>query len=99
MFTFSFDGAKAGTTSYLVYGPLILLFERENDTPPIGTQINSLTKAGIELLNLISIQPDLDYMMFVAKQFNSGGIRAAWAPFLGVEEGTGETHLASIINR
>ena len=61
---------------------MILLFEREKDTPEISNQVGVLTKAGTELLKLISIQPDMEYVEFVAQKFKREGMKVAWAPIV-----------------
>lgn len=79
---FSFTPVTAGGTSHLYYGPLILLFERDNDTPKLASNVGLLTKVGVELLQLITIQPDMEYVGFVGKRFHADGVKFAWAPIL-----------------
>lgn len=82
----SFPTLGAGETSHLCYGPLILLFERDKDTPKLASGVGVLTKVGVELLQLITIQPDMEYVNFVGKRFRAEGVKFAWAPivqFLG----------------
>ena len=85
--SFSFEASTAGTTSQLFYGSLVLFLEREKDTPQISNKVGCLTKAGAELLKLISIQPDMEYVKFVAQKFNREGMKIAWASILREEEG------------
>lgn len=82
---FSFEPSSAGTTSQIFYSSLVLLFEREKDTPKITIKVGALTKAGVELLTLISIQPDMEYIKFIAQQFHSDGMKVAWAPVVKEE--------------
>lgn len=79
---FSFNSATTGEISHLYYGPLILLFERDKDTPKLASNIGLLTKVGVELLQLISIQPDMEYVSFVGKRLHADGMKFAWAPIL-----------------
>ncbi len=79
---FSFRPVAAGGISNLFYGPLVLLFECEKDTQKLASSVGLLTKVGVELLQLITIQPDMDYVSFVGKRFHSDGIKFAWAPIL-----------------
>ncbi|MHB1116271.1 DUF2806 domain-containing protein [Sideroxydans sp.] len=79
---FSFQPAAAGQLSYLSYGPLILLFERDKDTPKLASSVGHLTKVGVELLQLITIQPDMEYVDIVRKRFHAEGVKFAWAPIL-----------------
>nr|WP_298907170.1 DUF2806 domain-containing protein [uncultured Nostoc sp.] len=79
---FSFEASTSGSTSNLLYSSLILLFEREKDTPEIGNEVGMLTKAGTELLKLISVQPDMEYIEFVAQKFKREGMKIAWAPII-----------------
>lgn len=81
---FNFEVAKAGDNSSLVYGPLVLIFEREKDTPKLSSKVGVLTKVGVELLQLITIQPDMDYVKFVGKRFHADGVKFAWAPITEV---------------
>lgn len=81
---FSFNLATAGKNSNLFYGPLILLFERDKDTPRLASKIELLTKVGVELLQLITVQPDIEYVRFVGKCFHADGMRFAWASILQV---------------
>jgi hypothetical protein len=83
--SFSFPPSIAGTTSKLFYGSLVLLFEREKDTPEIASKVGALTKAGAELLKLVSTQPDMEYVKSISQQFNSEGMKFAWAPILKEE--------------
>lgn len=79
---FSFPPIAAGETSTLVYGSLILFFEREKDTPKLACTVGLLTRVGVELLPLITIQPDMEYTSFVGKRFHADGMKFAWAPIL-----------------
>ena len=81
---FSFNPVGAGQMTYLTYGSLILIFEREKDTQKLGTGIGLLTPVGIELLELITVQPDMEYLEFVGKRFAADGVKPAWAPILGM---------------
>ena len=81
---FSFNPVGAGQMTYLTYGPLILMFEREKDTQKLGTGIGLLTPVGIELLELLTVQPDMEYLQFVGKRFAADGVKPAWAPILGM---------------
>jgi len=81
---FSFRAMTAGEMVNLIYGPLILLFEREKDTPKLASQVGILTKVGAELLNLITIEPDMEYASFVGKRFHADGIKFAWAPIVQI---------------
>lgn len=82
---FSFNASKAGSTSHLVYGPLIVSFEREKDTPAVGSQVGVLTKVGMELLPLVTVEPDMDYLGLAAKRFRADGVKVAWAPIQKIE--------------
>ena len=84
--SFSFDASTAGTTSQLFYGSLVLLFEREKDTPAISNKAGVFTKAGTELLKLISIKPDMEYAALIAQKFNLEGVKVSWASILREEE-------------
>jgi len=84
---FHIDASSAGTTEKLLYGSLVLLLEREKDIPQISIAVGGLTKAGTELLKLITIQPDMDYLKFVAQKFNREGMKIAYASILREEEG------------
>lgn len=81
---FSFNPVGAGQMTYLTYGSLILIFEREKDTQKLGSGIGLLTPVGIELLELITVQPDMEYLQFVGKRFAADGVKPAWAPILGM---------------
>lgn len=81
---FSFSSGTAGKTSNLFYGPLLLLFERDKDTPTLASSVGFLTKVGVELLQLITIQPDMEYVGFVGKCFYADGMRFSWAPIIQV---------------
>jgi len=77
----------AGQTSNFVYGPLILIFERDKDTPPQQiSNVGVLTKVGVELLQLVIVQPDMDYVKFVGQRFRAEGIKFAWAPINGINK-------------
>lgn len=82
---FSFSPAGAGVTSNFLYGPLILMFEREKETPKLASGVGLLTRVGIELLQLITAQPDMEYVQFVGKRFTADGVKFAWAPILGID--------------
>ncbi|BAY23146.1 hypothetical protein NIES2100_29100 [Calothrix sp. NIES-2100] len=77
---FSFEASISGTTSRLFYSSLVLLFEREKDTPKIENKVGLLTKAGTELLKLISGSTDMEYIKFVAQKLKRDGMKVAWAP-------------------
>ncbi|MFN5763512.1 MAG: hypothetical protein ACK596_06530 [Pseudanabaena sp.] len=76
-----------GDTTLIFYGSLVLCLEREQDTPPITNTVGFLTKSGTELLQLISIQPDMDYLKFVAQKFNREGMKIAYSSIHKEEEG------------
>jgi len=84
----SLAASPVDDTPLIFYGSLVLVLEREKDSPPIKNQVCFLTKAGAELLKLISIQPDMDYLKFVAQKFNREGMKIAYAPILKEEEGS-----------
>ena len=81
---FFFNAVGAGVTSNILYGPLILMFEREKDTPTLASGVGLLTRVGIELLQLLTVQPDMEYVQFVGKRFTADGVRFAWAPIIGI---------------
>lgn len=81
---FSFEPAKAGEMGHLLYGPLILMFERDKDTPKLASNVGVLTRVGIELHQLITVQPDMEYVKFVGKRFNANGLKFCWAPIQGM---------------
>lgn len=81
---FSFNAAIAGEISHFLYGPLILMFEREKDTPKLASEVGALTRVGIELLQLLTVQPDMEYVEFVGKRFKAEGVKFAWAPVVEV---------------
>jgi len=73
---------SAGKTSYVLYGPIILITERDKDTPKTSSSIGLLTKVGVELLQLISIQPDMDYISVIKNKFHADGVRFSHASIL-----------------
>jgi hypothetical protein len=81
---FSFSAAGDGETSNLLYGPLVLMFEREKETQKLGSTVGLLTRVGVELLQLLTVQPDMEYVEFVGKRFSAEGVRFAWAPITGI---------------
>ncbi|NJO80666.1 MAG: DUF2806 domain-containing protein [Cyanobacteria bacterium RM1_2_2] len=85
LLNFSFEPCSAGTTSQLLYGSLIILFEREKDTSKIASKVGVLTKAGAELLKLVSIEPDMEYIQAIAQLFYVEGMKVAWATVLREE--------------
>jgi hypothetical protein len=70
------------TTSQFLYGNLVLLFEQEKDVHRRNHKIGALTKAGAELLKLVSIEPDMEYVKYIAQQFYSEGFKFFYAPIL-----------------
>lgn len=84
---FSFPATSEAGTAHLVYGPLILLFEREKDTPKIATKAGVLTKVGVELLKLLTIEPDMEYVSFAGKRFDHVGTKFAWASVTKIVDG------------
>lgn len=83
---FSFSPADAETTNYLIYGPLILILEREKHTSKIGSTVGMLTRVGIELLHLLTVQPDIEYVKFVGSVFTADGVKFSWAPILKIAD-------------
>lgn len=81
---FSFKPLGAGQMSNFIYGSLILLIERDKDTQKLRSGIGLLTRVGIELLQLLTMQPDMEYVHFVGKQFAADGVKFAWAPILEI---------------
>lgn len=84
---FSFGPASAGQMSHLTYGSLLLIFEREKDAQKLGSNIGLLTPVGIELLELLTVQPDMEYLEFVGRRFAVDGVKSSWAPILGIAGG------------
>ena len=76
---FSVEPSPAGVTQQFLYGPLILLIERESDTPKLHSNVGVLTRVGMELLPLLTITPDMDYVSLIQKQFHADGVKFAWA--------------------
>jgi hypothetical protein len=81
---FSFAPSSAGQMTHLTYGSLLLIFEREKDTQKLGSNIGLLTPVGIELLELLTVQPDMEYLEFVGRRFAADGLKSSWAPILGI---------------
>lgn len=79
---FSLNPASAGQTGHITYGSLILILEREKDTQKLSSGVGVLTRVGIELLQLLTVQPDMEYVKFVGKRFSAEGIKFSWAPIL-----------------
>ena len=77
--SFRFEATVAGDNSALLYGPLILTIERSKATPALGCDVGVLTRVGTELLQLLNIEPDLDYIEVVQKGFDADGVAFAWA--------------------
>jgi len=82
---FSFNATTAGSMSHLIYGPLVILFDRTTDTPVIGVDALLLTKAGIEIISLIQISPSMAYVQKIAQVMHAEGVQASWAQIQGVE--------------
>lgn len=76
----------AGQISSFIYGSLILIFETDKDTPQLVSNVGVLTKVGAELLQLVTAQPDMDYVKFVGQRFRAEGMRFAWAPIHGTSK-------------
>ena len=79
---FSFEPCPAGVFQQWLYGPLILFMEREKDTPRLQRNVGILTRVGTELLSLLKITPDMDYVSLLKQQFTSDGVSFAWAVVL-----------------
>lgn len=84
---FSFPATSEASTAHLIYGPLILLFEREKDTPKIATVAGVLTKVGVELLKLLTIEPEMEYVSFAGQRFDHAGTKFAWASVTQIVDG------------
>lgn len=91
---FSFSPLKAGQKSSLMYGPYILIFDREKDTESIPCNVGVLTKVGKELFQLIQIEPDIEYMKFVGTKFKAEGVKFSWATITGIYGG--KVHFADV---
>lgn len=81
---FSLNPSNAGQMSHFTYGSLILMLEREKDTQKLSSAVGVLTRVGVELLKLLTVQPDMNYVQFVGKQFSAEGVKFSWAPILGI---------------
>ncbi len=79
-----FPPQTAAQTMSFIYGPLILIFERDKDTPQLASNVGVLTKVGVELLQLVTVQPDMDYVKFVGQRFRADGMKFAWATISGI---------------
>lgn len=71
---------------YFIYGPIVLLFDRTKDTSQIEHIVGVLTKVGRELLQLVHIQPDMNYVKYVCQKFHLEGMKFSWAPLLESDE-------------
>lgn len=72
---FTFSEGNVGETSNLLYDPLILMFEREKETQKFGSRVGLLTRVGVELLQLLTVQPDMECVELVGKRFSAEGVR------------------------
>jgi hypothetical protein len=54
----------------LVYASYILLFEIENNARTNSNPVIFLTKSAYEILKLITIEPDMEYVKLIAQKFN-----------------------------
>jgi hypothetical protein len=88
-----FFEVEAGSYFQIFYGSLVLLLEAEKNIRIDSFNPGILTKAGIELLKLISIKPDMEYLKFVANKFKQDGMKIAWAPILKKRKEEGKSDI------
>lgn len=55
--------------------------------PQIGTVAGVLTKVGVELLKLLTIEPDMEYASFAGKRFDHAGTKFSWASIIQSVDG------------
>ena len=89
---FSFSPLTEGQQSHLIYGSLILLFDRSAATPKLPLHVNLLTKIGVELLQLVAISPDLEYAKHVGFKIKHSGINFSIANIITIDESSGQIH-------
>ena len=92
---FSFGQNKAGHTSHLINGQIMLLFERTIDTPPVQCSTMALTKVGRELLQLVTVESDTEYLRLAAKTLQARGMKHAWAPIEKYEDKEGNVYIGA----
>lgn len=79
------ENYPAGQTSTFIYGPLILIFDRTVATPQPNRPVGALTKVGVELLKLVTIQPDMNYVKRVFRHFQARGVIYSWATIIDTD--------------
>jgi hypothetical protein len=71
---YTFGEVKAGTTQWYINGPIGLRFEFASDRGAVTIQVGMLTAAGIQLLKLVTPQPNLEYLKLFAQQLSAEGV-------------------------
>lgn len=71
----TFPDFKTGNIAWFLNGPIGVKFVFTSDRVVAPIQAGILTAAGIQLLKLITIEPDLDYLKLFAQQWSAEGVR------------------------
>jgi hypothetical protein len=72
--TVTFGEIKAGTAQWILNGPIGLKFVATSDRRATNLQVGLLTAAGIQLLKLVKLEPNFEYLKLLALQFHAEGI-------------------------
>lgn len=78
----SINPSNSDGTFEFIYSSLIIFFEGRSNTHYVDASVWALTKAGRELLKLVTVQPYMEYVEFVAQIFKHDGMKVAWAPIV-----------------
>lgn len=73
----------------LIYGDLILIFKKKISNSLYIPVIYSLTKAGVELSELITIKPNIEYIKSFVNTLSSESYKVFYAPII---ESKGEAY-------
>lgn len=85
---FQFTPQKAGSSSDFLYAGHIVMLERTADTPELKLPALVFTKAGMELLDLVSPTFDMAYAQKVCSLLRRDGIEFNYARVLRDDKGT-----------
>ena len=69
----------------IIYGNLVVLVNQKANAPKISFEIRLFTTPGKELLKLVNIKPNIEYIQEFAKKIKNDDVLVNYAEFISLE--------------
>lgn len=84
--TRNYSSNKTSDNIYgIIYGNLVILVKQKANAPKISFNVRLFTTPGNELLKLVNIKPNMEYLQEFAKTIKNGDVLVSYAEFISSE--------------